>query len=115
MCNLMNNLFLHIWNKKRLGISKSYQFDKILGRSDIKLIVNNAIVAKNSVHILLVGSPGSAKTMFLLEIRRVFKQSLFVVLWRVNIAMIAVLINLEHTSSHFSQIEFIKVQKKDIQ
>ena len=39
---------------------------------------------KNAVHserpdILLVGPPGSAKTMFLLEIRRLYKNSIFVI------------------------------------
>ena len=33
-----------------------------------KEILNKAIVSKNPVHILLVGRPGSAKTLFLLEI-----------------------------------------------
>ncbi len=31
------------------------------------------------INVLLIGSPGSAKTMFLLEINRLFKASLFLV------------------------------------
>jgi len=38
-----------------------------------------AILSNKPVHILLVGSPASAKTMFLTEVMRVFKSSLFVV------------------------------------
>jgi Holliday junction DNA helicase RuvB len=41
--------------------------------------LNRAIVSKNPIHILLVGRPGSAKTMFLSEINRLFKSSIFVV------------------------------------
>jgi len=38
-----------------------------------------AILSKRPVHVLLVGSPGSAKTMFLTEIMRHYKASYFVV------------------------------------
>ena len=54
-------------------------FKEILGHYETKEILNKAIVSKNPVHILLVGRPGSAKTMFLLEINRLFKSSIFVV------------------------------------
>jgi Holliday junction DNA helicase RuvB len=38
-----------------------------------------AILSKRPVHVLLVGSPGSAKTMFLTEMIRHYKTSYFVV------------------------------------
>ena len=38
-----------------------------------------AILSKRPVHVLLVGSPGSAKTMFLTEIMRHYKAAYFVV------------------------------------
>ena len=46
---------------------------------DTKLILNKAILSRKPVHVLLVGKPGCAKTMFLTEIMRRFKSSLFVV------------------------------------
>ena len=39
----------------------------------------NAVDSKKPVHILLVGPPGSAKTMFLLDLRRAYKNSIFVI------------------------------------
>ena len=54
-------------------------FENIVGHSDMKLIFNKAILSDRPIHILLVGKPGSAKTMFLSEIMRRFKTSLFVV------------------------------------
>jgi MoxR-like ATPase len=43
------------------------------------MIFNIALFSKKPVHILLVGPPGSAKTMFLSDIRRRYKESYFVV------------------------------------
>ena len=74
----MKNLLLQIWNKKSLD-NKSGEFNRIIGHYDIKKILKNAIHSKNPVHILLVGPPGSAKTMFLLDIRRHYKESLFAI------------------------------------
>ena len=75
----MKNIFQQIWNKKHFDNSRSASFKEILGHYETKEILNKAIVSKNPVHILLVGRPGSAKTMFLLEINRLFKSSIFVV------------------------------------
>jgi len=74
----MKNLFLKVWNAKRLYY-KSGTFERIIGHNDIKRILNNAIHSKKPVHILLVGPAASAKTMFLLNISRLFKESLFVI------------------------------------
>jgi predicted ATPase with chaperone activity len=43
-------------------------FEEIVGHDDIKQIFAKALHSKRPVHLLLVGSPGSAKTMFLTEI-----------------------------------------------
>jgi Holliday junction DNA helicase RuvB len=43
------------------------------------MIFNSALFSKKPVHILLVGPPGSAKTMFLSDIGRRYKESYFVV------------------------------------
>lgn len=75
----MKNLLLQLWQKKCFDTNKSDGFEEIIGHNDIKKILNNAIHSKKPVHILLVGPPASAKTMFLLHISRLFKESLFVV------------------------------------
>jgi Holliday junction DNA helicase RuvB len=54
-------------------------FKNIVGNVDTKLILNKAILSRKPVHVLLVGKPGCAKTMFLTEIMRHHKTSYFVV------------------------------------
>jgi MoxR-like ATPase len=54
-------------------------FREIVGHDDIKQIFVKAILSKRPVHLLIVGKPGSAKTMFLTEIIRHIKSSYFVV------------------------------------
>ena len=54
-------------------------FENILGNDDIKLILNKAILSERPIHIILVGKPGSAKTMFLTEMMRRLKNSYFIV------------------------------------
>src|SRR5437867_570184 len=54
-------------------------FENIAGNNDIKLILNKAIISRKPVHVLLVGKPGCAKTMFLTEIMRGIKESYFIV------------------------------------
>jgi len=56
-----------------------HSFNDIIGHDDIKKIFSNAILSKGPIHILLVGSPGCAKTMFLTEIMKNMKDSYFVV------------------------------------
>ena len=74
----MKKIFQQIWNK-HFDNSRSDSFRDIIGHYEIKGILNKAIVSKNPVHVLLVGRPGSGKTMFLLEVNRLFKSSIFVV------------------------------------
>jgi MoxR-like ATPase len=54
-------------------------FENIVGNDDTKLILNKAILSRKPVHVLLMGKPGSAKTMFLTEIMRRLKNSYFIV------------------------------------
>jgi len=54
-------------------------FENILGNDDIKLILNRAILSERPVHILMIGRPGCAKTMFLIEMMRRLKNSYFIV------------------------------------
>jgi holliday junction DNA helicase RuvB len=54
-------------------------FENIVGNADTKLILNKAMLSNKPVHVLLVGKPGCAKTMFLTEIMRHHKTSYFVV------------------------------------
>ena len=58
---------------------RASRFEEVIGHYGIKLIFAKAILSKRPVHLLLVGSPGSAKTMFLTEIMREHKASYFVV------------------------------------
>lgn len=59
--------------------AKKYNFEKIVGHNDIKSIFGKAILSKRPVHLLLVGSPGCAKTMFLTEVMSNIKESYFTV------------------------------------
>jgi Holliday junction DNA helicase RuvB len=59
--------------------SKKSTFDAIVGNHDIKLILNRAILSERPIHVLLVGKPGSAKSMFLTEMMRRLKNSYFIV------------------------------------
>ena len=51
----------------------------MIGHHDIKKILIKSPLWNEPVHVLLVGSPGSAKTLFLMEIIRSFRSCLFVV------------------------------------
>jgi replication-associated recombination protein RarA len=78
----MNNRvkdFLHrLSNRISCNNGKVTTFDEIIGHNNIKIIIAKAIDSKKLVHILLQGSPASAKTMFLSHISRHFKPSLFI-------------------------------------
>ncbi len=54
-------------------------FENIVGNVDTKLILNKAILSRKPVHVLLVGKPGCAKTMFLTEIIHSIKESYLIV------------------------------------
>jgi Holliday junction DNA helicase RuvB len=58
---------------------RTCSFENIVGNDDIKLILNKAILSRKPVHVLLMGKPGCAKTMFLTEIMRRHKETYFVV------------------------------------
>jgi holliday junction DNA helicase RuvB len=77
MDNLKQSL-IGLW-KDILHVNRACSFEEIVGHDDIKHIFVKAILSKRPVHLLLVGSPGSAKTMFLTEIMRHYRSSYFVV------------------------------------
>lgn len=73
----LKQIFNSVWSASfRNGTCK---FEEIVGHDDVKQVFAKAIISKRPVHILLVGSPGSAKTMFLTELLRHYKTSYFVV------------------------------------
>jgi holliday junction DNA helicase RuvB len=78
MNNFLKQSLTGLW-KEVLHVNKPLRFEEIVGHTDIKQIFVKAIRSKRPVHLLLVGSPGSAKTMFLTEIMRYHKTSYFVV------------------------------------
>jgi Holliday junction DNA helicase RuvB len=55
------------------------KFEEIIGHTGIKMILNKAIISKKPVNVLLLGKPACAKTMFLTEIMRSCKKSLFLI------------------------------------
>ena len=77
--NSLKQNFMGLWKKVTNDIRHVYIFDEIVGYNDIKQIFTKAILSRRPVHLLLVGSPGSAKTMFLTEIMRSMKDSYFIV------------------------------------
>jgi hypothetical protein len=52
--------------------------DDIIGHEDIKRLFSLALRSEEPTHILLSGPPASAKTMFLLSLRRHLKDSYFI-------------------------------------
>ena len=78
MNNFLKERLTGLW-KEVLHVNRERRFEEIVGHDDIKQIFAKAILSKRPVHLLLVGSPGSAKTMLLTEIMRHHKASYFVV------------------------------------
>jgi MoxR-like ATPase len=78
MNNFLKQSLTGLW-KDILQVSRACSFEEIVGHDDIKEIFAKAMHSKRPVHLLLVGSPGSAKTMFLTEITRHNKTSYFAV------------------------------------
>jgi Holliday junction DNA helicase RuvB len=76
--NFLKQRLTGLW-KEALHTNRSCSFEEIVGHDDTKQNFVKAILSKRPVHILLLGSPGSAKTMFLTEIMREHKASYFVV------------------------------------
>lgn len=73
---ILTQILNSVWNKPFLNKTV---FDEIIGHHSIKTIFNKALLSKRPVHILLVGKPGTAKTMFLTEIMRGIKESYFII------------------------------------
>ena len=78
MNNLLRQSLTGLW-KQVQHFNRTSKFEEIVGHQDIKQIFAKSILSKRPVHLLLVGPPGSAKTMFLTEIMRHYKTSYFIV------------------------------------
>ena len=78
MNNYLKQSLTTLW-KQVLHVNGPRRFEEIIGHNDIKLIFNKAKLSDRPIHILLVGKPGSAKTMFLTEIMHSIKDSYFIV------------------------------------
>ena len=78
MNNFLKEGLTGLW-KDILHVNRARSFEEIIGHNDIKQIFVKAIRSKRPVHLLLIGPPGSAKTMFLTEIIRHYKGAYFVV------------------------------------
>lgn len=52
--------------------SEENLFDRIFGHENLKGLFLRAISSDESIHILLTGSPGTSKTLFLIELERSF-------------------------------------------
>ncbi len=79
MNSFLKQSLMGLWKKALHDINSTSTFEEIVGHDDIKQIFAKAILSKRPVHLLLVGSLGSAKTMFLTEILKQCKESCFVV------------------------------------
>jgi Holliday junction DNA helicase RuvB len=79
MSNLLKQGLTSLWNAALQESKNVSRFEEIVGHEDIKQIFVKAMHSKRPVHLLLVGSPGSAKTMFLTEIMYSIKKSYFTV------------------------------------
>ena len=77
MNNFLRQSFTGLW-KEVLRVNP-LRFEEIVSQNDIKLIFNKAIKSERPIHVLLLGKPGSAKTMFLMEMMRRLKNSYFIV------------------------------------
>jgi Holliday junction DNA helicase RuvB len=68
-------------NVERLSTRQTQIFDSILGYDSIKRTFSRSLTSKEPVHILLVGPPGQAKTLFLKCILETFgeKKAFFTV------------------------------------
>ena len=70
---ILDSLSCNVFSPRRCS------FENITGNDDIKLIINKAILSERPVHVLLVGKPGCAKTMFLTEMMTRLKNSYLIV------------------------------------
>ncbi len=53
---------------------KARMFDNIVGYKEIKRTFLRSLISKEPVHILLIGPPGQAKTLFLKSILHEFRE-----------------------------------------
>jgi len=56
--------------KKEVKVNVDDLFKPIVGYDDVKELIKRSLQSEKPVHVLLVGLPGTAKTLFLLEIEK---------------------------------------------
>lgn len=72
----INNIVENVEDRPKKPIKDL--FKNIVGHDDIKKTLKLALKSKKPVHVLLIGPPATAKTLFLEEIYNTFKNSEFV-------------------------------------
>jgi MoxR-like ATPase len=71
---ILRRLFNEVLSlEESLGLSRKTIFDDIVGHNEIKEIFRMALASQKPNHILLVGPPGTSKTMFLEKILNEYK------------------------------------------
>src|SRR5215203_5727611 len=63
---------------KQQLLSEEVLFSEISGYSDLKYLLGKMVFSNESVHAVLVGPPGSGKTMFLLSIQQKMEDAFFI-------------------------------------
>jgi holliday junction DNA helicase RuvB len=98
-------------NVEGLSIGQEQIFDSILGYDGIKRTFSRSLISKEPVHILLVGPPGQAKTLFLKCILDTFgeKKAIFTVGGNTSKSgLIEVLFNMQPSYLLIDEIEHLK-------
>ena len=102
---------LFVVNVKRLSTRQVQIFDNIIGYEGIKRTFIRSLNSKEPVHILLVGPPGQAKTLFLKCIFETFgeKKAFFTVGGNANKSgIIDVLFDIQPKYLLIDEIEYLK-------
>ena len=73
MTTILRRLFDEVISLEGLGLSRKTIFDDIVGHNDIKEIFRMALASQKPNHILLVGPPGTSKTMFLEKVLKEYR------------------------------------------
>ncbi len=77
MIQVMSNLLRRAGCHTRGTVGRWKMFDNILGYEGIKRTFVRSLNSEEPVHILLVGPPGQAKTLFLKSVLETFRDKAF--------------------------------------
>jgi len=77
MTQILSDIIRHAFTIRKGFIIRTQIFDGIVGYEGIKRTFVRSLNSKEPVHILLVGPPGQAKTLFLRCIREHFREKAF--------------------------------------